>query len=161
MKLYGLLLICVVILSGCSFNGFFRSPESLSSLSGVSGCYLDQQQVANAATGKIAIVESFLEIRQDGQDYLAEGKIVGANYHQCIITSADEGSVGSLSLQVKGQTLSYREIDPEYGVDCTLTLLFSNDTVRITDHNYHCARYIFSCGARVGLDGAELARIDC
>lgn len=125
----------------------------------IEGCYLTNDKIMSFVSDESVIKSSYIEISKVGDSFFAQGTIWGDNFHICSIGSVTEGSDGPLPMNYVENKLTFSEDDPEYDINCKLALSFSNDKLIISDTNYHCAEYIFSCGARVELDTIELPKV--
>ncbi|WP_129123827.1 hypothetical protein [Veronia nyctiphanis] len=60
-----------------------------------------------------------------------------------------------------GDKLVYTESDsgPEFSFNCKLEFSLHDNKLTISDSNFDCSNWVFTCGARVGLDGVELPKV--
>ena len=62
-------------------------------------------------------------------------------------------------MKMRDKKLVFTQREAECDINCQLKITLENSVLRVSDENHHCATYIFSCGARVGLNGVELPKI--
>lgn len=150
MKKILLPLFAVFTLSGC--QGTSKDVVD------VTGKYVLQQSLTEVATEQNRSAQSTLVISKVAEQFAVEGQVYGDNFHVCHIASASEFEPGPLLLTAEEGKLVYRQVEPEYKINCRLELSFSAGKVQLSDENKDCANYVFSCGASVELDGVTLAK---
>lgn len=126
----------------------------------ITGCYSNSDRIENAVSGEISDASSFFNLtRENGQFYIA-GRILGGNFHVCELQSPVEGETENIALplQLEGNALIYQYQEPDYDIDCTLSLTIAKDTLTLSDENDHCSSKVFSCGANVSLHHVSLSR---
>ncbi|GEK48901.1 hypothetical protein HPA02_31840 [Bisbaumannia pacifica] len=126
----------------------------------IDGCYLASENIANLSSEEQEVRSSYVSVSRAASGYSVEGIIWGANLHVCHIASPIEGGDGPLRMDYVDNGLIYNHDEAEYNISCELELSFENDVLTITDYNHHCSRYVFYCGARVGLDRVELPKVE-
>jgi len=122
----------------------------------ISGCYAQTERIYSTVDDESSLQQSYLRIEKQGERYVADGLIWGANFHICQIGSPDEGTPGPLVMTRQGNRLQYAFSDAQYGIDCQFEILITAEGLRLSDPNNHCTSQVFYCGARVALDGIEL-----
>jgi hypothetical protein len=134
---------------------------------GFSGRYVAEVETYDLAEGEASSAAgaepkplSQLTITKHEHGYAAQGVIWAGNHHVCHIASPNEGEEGPLLLNRIGNTLSFVSKEPDYNIDCALTLTLEGKTLTLSDPNHHCANYLFSCGVNVRLDEQYLTKID-
>ncbi|WP_260258606.1 hypothetical protein [Vibrio intestinalis] len=121
------------------------------------GCFSTEDLITSFGDGQSEMKQSYINIVKQGDDYLVDALLWGANYHICGVGDPTEGAdPAPLKMHKVGDKLVYEKQEPEYGISCKLELSVQDEMVNISDENYHCGQYIFSCGARVGLHNVEL-----
>lgn len=101
---------------------------------------------------------SYINIFKKEHQYFAQGLLWGGNFHVCHITAPIEGDSEPLPLTLKDGKLIFTQLEPEYDTSCNLEILFTDKGLKIVDENYHCSKYVFYCGVRVGLNNTELPK---
>ncbi len=140
-----------LLLTGVLFSSLVHATSK-------EGCYSFEEAIFSAVSEESALKETYVQVSKVSDQYFAEGVIWGANFHICHLSSPSEGPEGPLPLKVEGDNLVYEELDPEYNINCKLEISFADGALKISDNNHHCSNYIFSCGARVGLNDIELPK---
>lgn len=147
--LRGFMLKNIAIASSVCFS-FFTQAES------IVGCYSKTEVINSAVSAYSEQTTSFINVSKVDNRYFAKGTILGGNFHVCNLGSPDEGSDGPLALTQEGDKLTFQSVDSEYNIDCKLEISISNGLLQIKDDNFHCSKYIFSCGVHASLQGIEL-----
>ncbi|UTM59094.1 hypothetical protein L4174_020490 [Photobacterium sp. CCB-ST2H9] len=125
----------------------------------IEGCYLTSEKITSFVSEETEMKSTYLKISKAADDFWVEGVILGANFHVCYLGSPIEGSEGPLQMRRVDNKLVYSQHEVEYGISCDLEISFHNNSLTISDSNDHCARHVFYCGARVGLDHVELPKV--
>ncbi len=124
------------------------------------GCYLANENITSFSSEESEIRTTYVKIVKTSGDYFVEGLIWGANFHICHVASSVEGSDGPLRMEYVENKLVYTQREAEDDINCKLEFSFQNNRLTIEDANHHCSRYIFYCGALVGLDKVELPKVE-
>lgn len=122
------------------------------------GCYSQDDEIYSLSSGESEVKTSFIKISKSDDRYFAQGLLWGANFHICSIVAPIEGSEGPLELVLKDDKLFFETTDPEYNIHCRVEISIEDQGIHLSDKNHHCSQYIFSCGARMGLNNIELPR---
>ncbi|MFD2176035.1 hypothetical protein [Veronia pacifica] len=127
----------------------------------LTGCYLDTMTTESYVSDESAEVASYIEVKNEDDQYFVRGLLWGGNYHICSIEGDEEGdgAGGALPMKRVGDTLVFTENDEEFGIHCKLEMSVKDGKLRVKDANYDCEKWIFTCGDGVGLDSVELPRV--
>ncbi|MEL4204910.1 hypothetical protein P0W48_16360 [Plesiomonas shigelloides] len=125
----------------------------------IDGCYLVADKITSFSSEESEIQSTYIKIFSSAGNHSVEGLIWGANFHVCHIASPIEGIDGPLQMSYADNKLVYSHREAEYSIDCQLEVSFKDNSLTIKDSNHHCSEYVFSCGARVGLDKIELPKV--
>ncbi|WMN62153.1 hypothetical protein NI389_20375 (plasmid) [Pseudoalteromonas xiamenensis] len=126
----------------------------------IDGCYLASDNITSFSSQESENRTTYVKISRTSGVYSVEGLIWGANFHVCHIASPIEGSNGPLSMDYVENKLVYTQREAENDINCKLEFSFQDNLLTIEDANNHCSRYIFYCGANVGLDNVELPKVE-
>lgn len=126
----------------------------------IDGCYLATDKITSFSSEESETKSTYVKISRAADYYSVEGVIWGPNFHICRIGSPIEGTDGPLQMDYVDNKLVYRHSEPEYDINCELDVSFKDNTLTITDSNHHCSRYVFYCGAHIGLDKVELPKVE-
>ena len=108
-------------------------------------------KIDSLSGGESKLMVSRLAIKAIGNGkFQIKGVVHGANFHVCSI----EGEAGPITMQADSKGLHYTEA-VELGsktLHCRFSIVKRKNELVLRDPDYVCSRYVFSCGARVGLD---------
>ncbi|MGX1927262.1 hypothetical protein ACUALS_19180 [Vibrio sp. NH-7] len=124
------------------------------------GCYLVKDDIASAVTGETEERTSYMHVTRVAEDYFVEGTLFGANFHVCSVGSTSEDVAGPLKMTREGDVLVYRESDEEYDFSCELSVSRKGNMLVFKDEGGQCSGGVFFCGARIGLNGIEIPKVD-
>lgn len=119
------------------------------------GCYLVKDDIASVVTGETEERTSYMHVSRVAEDYFIEGTLFGANFHICSIG-------GPLKMTREGNVLVYRESsdDEDFPFSCELSVSREGDMLVFKDEGGQCSYGVFACGARIGLNGIEIPKVD-
>jgi hypothetical protein len=122
------------------------------------GCYFATENIATAATEKNSSATSWVQISVNNiGKYKIAGQITGANLHVCHLVPEEGAQLDSVR---KEDQLIFSFKDSRFNMNCQLALTLTEKQLKMDDKNHHCSR-LFSCGARVSLDGFSLSKRAC
>lgn len=138
--------------------GLFLTP--FVQASAIEGCYLASEEITSLTSGTSEVKSSYLNISKKADDFFVQGMIWGANFHVCYISSPLEVNEAPFKMKYVDNALIYHHNEPEHHINCELKILFEDDRLTLKDSNSHCSQRVFHCGARIGLEGIELPKVN-